>query len=306
MTPAAHLLSGYLVGEWQASGEKERWRAVAAAVVAGIAPDFDVVLGLLGGWAGSGAHRGATHSLTLAPLFAWLIAKVVRGPRRPVFLAALGGIISHIFWDWLNPWGAILFWPWMRSFRGNLVHEGNLYVLGLLLGSAVLVWRGRRVAAAVLLLELLPVFLLVQIWWRDHARGLAAAQLAGRRALVYPAPDLACGWIALSAGSADMSVACVASPVARRLRPVFTTPVRGDFFVQASERSPVVQDLREKIPFAFAEVRPLKNGGAVVLWRDLRVAYREPKDADPTGLQVELDAHGKIVSEHYRWWLRLW
>src|SRR5262245_54045609 len=119
---------------------------MAAALIGSVAPDFDVVLGLAGGFFGAAAHRGATHSFLGAVLLAWLIAGLCRAaPRRgarssvprpdssvrsgwgeapsaetslsaarrsacvtsegrptksntPLFLAALGGILTHIFW----------------------------------------------------------------------------------------------------------------------------------------------------------------------------------------------------------------
>src|SRR5206468_46124 len=140
MTPAGHLLSGYLVSQ-TIRGER-RW-VLAAALLGSIAPDFDVLLGLLGGFFGAAAHRGATHSLIGAAVLAWLIAALLLalhgfggaarlGRSRPpgrlsgqLFIAALGGILTHIFWDCLNPWGVIPLWPWMLSLRGNLVHEGD-------------------------------------------------------------------------------------------------------------------------------------------------------------------------------------
>lgn len=328
MTPVSHVLSGYLVGEFQIRGaqesgrqqtpdKKDRWRIVAAAVIGSIIPDVDVSLGLVGGWTGSGLHRGATHSLLLAPLLAgliaWLVARVMgsppRRPKRPLYFAALSGILTHIFWDWLNPWGAVLLWPWVRSFRGNLLHEGDRYAAAMLLAASLLVWRGRRVAAAVLLLELLPACLIVQLWWRDHAQDLAKTQLAGRRTAVYPASDLTCGWIILSAGTDDMAVHCVSSPIARSASMVFHVPLRNDPFIEASQQSAAVRDLRQKIPFSFAEVKPAQpaeGGGAMVLWRDLRIAYRELPEPKPTGLQLRIDASGNVISEEYRWWLSVW
>lgn len=314
MTPGSHLLSGYLVAEFQGGGQlpdnRRRWAITAAAVIGAIAPDLDVPLGLLGGWAGSGLHRGATHSLTVAPLLAWLIAwlvgRVARAPRGQLFHAALGGLLTHIFWDWLNPWGAVLLWPWVRSFRGNLIHEGDLVIAGMLLVASVLVWRGRRVAAAVLLLELLPAYLLIQLWWRDHTRSLAKTELAGLQTAVFPASELTCGWIILAASSGDMGVHCVSSPLAKSASMVFHVPLRSDPFIEASLQSPAVRELRQKIPFSFPEVEPVPIGGAVVLWRDLRIAYRERPNAKPTGLEVHIDASGKIIGEQYRWWLTVW
>lgn len=306
MTPAGHLLSGYLVAHWTPGEPSDRRRILIAGLLGSIAPDLDVVLGLLGGWAGSSAHRGATHSLLGAAVLGVLIAASVGGVRRSLFVAAFGGVLTHIFWDWLNPWGVVLLWPWMRSFRGNLVHEGNLYAVALVGIAVLLAWRGRGRAALAFLAVALPCFLLLQLAWRSHARNLAASELPGRRVAVYPSDKLRCGWIVLSTADAEMAVHCVARPTATYLAPLFQTPVRDDGFTRASEQSPTVHEFREKIPFSFAEVRPAADGGAIVVWRDLRVASQEPPGSAPTGLYVTLDAAGRILGERHRWWLSLW
>src|SRR5713226_4775669 len=102
MTPVGHLLSGYLAGKWTPGPKNERRRIILAALIGSVAPDVDVVVGLLGGWAGAGVHRGATHSFLGAAVLAGLIALLLRGPRKPLFLAAFAGVLTHIFWDWLN------------------------------------------------------------------------------------------------------------------------------------------------------------------------------------------------------------
>jgi hypothetical protein len=82
--------------------------------------------------------------------------------------------------------------------------------------------------------------------------------------------------------------------------------VREDAFTRASGKSAAVREFREKIPFAFAEVTPRADGGALVVWRDLRVAFQEKPGTTPAGIYVELDAGGRIVSERHRWWLAAW
>ncbi|MBI3666906.1 MAG: metal-dependent hydrolase [Acidobacteria bacterium] len=305
MTPAGHLLSGYLVGEWVSKGKARAW-IMGAAILGSIAPDFDVVLGLLGGWSGAGEHRGFTHSFLAAAVLGGLAALVAPKHRGRVFVACAGGLVTHIFWDWLNFWGVRPLWPWLRSFSANLLHEADLPAAGILLAASLLVWRGRRRAAAVLLATLLPAYLLLHFRWREHARQLAQTELAGRRVAVYPTSRLRCGWSVLSAGERDMAVDCVPSPLAAHLRPLLRVAIRDDFFIRASMQSPIVQDYREHTSFPYAEVAPDADGGALVLWRDLRLALEERASGNPTGLRVRLDASGKIVSEKHRWWLSLW
>jgi len=302
MTPAGHLLSGYLVGE--AVGAR-RPVVLVVAVAAAIAPDFDVALGLVGGWLGASFHRGVTHSLLAALLGAGVAAALLR-PRRLVFAACLGGILTHVFWDFFNFWGVQALWPWRRYLSVNLLHEGDRCATLILLVAAVLAWRGRRRAAALWLALLLPAYLAVQVWWRDHARELARIELAGRRAAVYPTPQFTCGWIAFSASSTDLAMDCVPSPLTGRLRRVRTVPLRDDSFTRASQRSPAVREFLEENPFPFAEESAAADGTILVVWRDLREAHLQEPGEVPTGLHVRLDAAGNILSEQHRWWLRVW
>ena len=164
MTPAGHLLSGYLVGDWIA-GRREgnsRRLILATAVAAGLAPDGDVIFGLLGGWSGAAVHRGFTHSLVGAIVLGLLAAAAFRRHRRAFFAAACGGMVSHIFWDALNVWGVQLFWPASWYLRGNLVHERDLWLLGVLAVAAALHWRDRKRAAVVWLAVTIPAYLCLQ------------------------------------------------------------------------------------------------------------------------------------------------
>src|SRR6059036_3219049 len=247
MTPAGHLLSGYLAGEWLARGKRERLSTLGAALFGSIAPDFDVALGLIGGWAGASAHRGASHSLLGAVVLSGIAGALAR--QWVAFAACLAGVLTHIFWDSLNFWGVQLLWPARWYVRGDLVHEGDLYALGTMVVAAVLVWKNKRRAALVWLLAVLPLYVAVQLWWRSHARELAARELSGRRTLASPAGQIRCGWIVLSAGESDLSVHCVSSPVAAHLTKLFSTQIRSDFFTRASQRSASVREFLDKNPF---------------------------------------------------------
>ncbi len=305
MTPAPHLLSGYLVGEAMArSGRERRW-VLAAALVGSIAPDFDVVYGLLGGWTGAGAHRGVTHSFLGALIIAALAGVLTRRHSRTVFLACLAGVLTHIFWDWLNFWGVRALWPSLVPYRGNLLHEQDHVPTVVLLVASLCLWR-RRVRLGVVLLLALAPYLALQWWSRERAQHLGAAELAGRRIAVFPGRSLGCRWAVLSAGETDLAVDCLSNPFAVQLRRLQTLAIRDDVLTRASEQSAAVRDFRRKVPFPFAEVTPQPGGGALVVWRDLRVSYLEPPEARPTGIYVWLDAAGRITAERHRWWLKLW
>ena len=307
MTPAGHLLSGYLIGDWLGAGREARSRRIimATAVAAGVAPDGDILFGLFGGFFGASIHRGFTHSLLAALGFGLFAAALVRHHPRVLFVAGFLGVLSHIFWDSLNVWGVQLFWPVVWYLRGNLVHERDLWALAIVLVGALLSWRERRRAAVVWLLIAIPAYLLTQTWWRQHARELARG-LTGRRAEVYPTGQIRCAWIAVSAGALDLAVHCVPTPWATRLVPVSSVPARDDFFTRASRSSPAVREFLAKVPFSYAEEQPTADGGARIIWRDLREAYEQGPGGVPTGLHLLLSPDGAILSERHQWWLKFW
>ena len=94
MMPAGHLLSGYVAGTLAGAllaERRGRLMVTAIGVVGGIAPDFDVIFGLLGGYAEAGLHRGLTHSLLGALGFGLLAALVFPRLRAVAFAAGAGG-----------------------------------------------------------------------------------------------------------------------------------------------------------------------------------------------------------------------
>jgi membrane-bound metal-dependent hydrolase YbcI (DUF457 family) len=307
MTPAGHLLSGYLVGDCLAAGGQGKSRAwiLGVAAAAGLAPDADVVFGLLGGWLGAGFHRSFTHSLAAA-LGLGAAAALLGRPRRVLFAAGFLGATSHIFWDALNVWGVRLLWPSARYLRGNLVHERDVGALGILAAAGLLVWTGRRRAGLLWVAAAIPAYIGIHAMWRAHAQHLVRSELPGRRAGVFPTGQARCGWIAVSAGERDLTVQCVSSPWSRLSPPVRTVAVREDHFTRASRQSPAVREFLDKIPFPYAEQTPAPDGGVLLVWRDLREAYEQGPGGVPTGLHLLLSPQGTILSERHQWWLKLW
>jgi membrane-bound metal-dependent hydrolase YbcI (DUF457 family) len=308
MTPAGHLLSGYMAGGLAAAGvtgRRERFTIIGVGVLAAIAPDFDVAFGLVGGYLAAGWHRGATHSFLAVVLAGALAAALLPGMRRAAFLAGAGGVLTHLFWDGMNFWGVCLFWPRLRYFSTGLLHEGDWIALGIAAVGAALVWQDRRTAAVVFLAASLAAYLAFQMKSREHARGLVRTELYGRRTGVYPSRELGCGWVVLSEGEGDLRVHCLA-PFGRQLRERLVVHRKGGFFTQASRLSPSVQEFLHDAPFAFAEEHPAPEGGALVIWRDLREVHQEGDAAVPAGLHIELDSGGRIVRERHRWWLSVW
>jgi inner membrane protein len=102
-------------------------------------------------------HRGVTHSLwggfVLALLLALLFWAFKRKQWRfgPLLLLGYGCVLTHIFLDWVNNYGTLIFAPW-SNYRAML---GTVFIidpfltvglLGLLVVAAI--WKKRRRAVA--------------------------------------------------------------------------------------------------------------------------------------------------------------
>jgi len=90
-----------------------------AFVAGSVLPDLDVAFMAFGKRAYLRNHQGLTHSLLLAPLFAFLFIALPMsfhlGFDYVVFLAALAGIWTHSLLDYSNTFGITLFWPLSRK-----------------------------------------------------------------------------------------------------------------------------------------------------------------------------------------------
>jgi hypothetical protein len=241
-----------------------------------------------------------------ALVFGLLAALVFPRLRATAVAAGAAGVLTHIFWDALNFWGVQLLWPRRVQYSANLMHEGDRLALAIVAVAALLLWRGQRRAAVVALAVLIPAYLGLQAAWRSHARRLESTELAARRIGVYPSAELACGWQVLSAGPGDMTIHCVPSPFSRTLRPALAVALREDSRTQASQAAASVQEFLAHCPFPFTEELPGRDGGKVVIWRDLREVYQQRNSAVPPGIHIEVDPSGRIVNERHHWWLSLW
>src|SRR5262245_57258939 len=128
MDSITHSLSGALVANFIESRptspvEKANLRQTFfwLFIVSSNIPDIDVVFGLLGDPKFSiNFHRGLTHSLLFAPLFAFLPAagfglfsKVKN--IRILWLVAVLGIVMHIFFDLITSFGTQILSPFFNT-----------------------------------------------------------------------------------------------------------------------------------------------------------------------------------------------
>jgi len=89
---------------------------VMTALIASQLPDLDVIIGSRNKTAYLKHHRGSSHSLLLAPVFAFLTALGVKvfTPESNFWLLFLVSFLSlglHLFFDLLNAYGTKLLWP---------------------------------------------------------------------------------------------------------------------------------------------------------------------------------------------------
>lgn len=156
-TPAAPPV-GRFAAAWDGrAGALAPWQAVVAGTLAAVFPDLDFVVGWAGEMAYLRHHRGATHSLLLAPLWAWLLALLMsrwfaatrarRGGWKSLYVVVLAAIVVHIAGDWITQFGTMLLSPLSDARFGlgamfiiDLVFSGVL-IVALLLAA---VWPRRR------------------------------------------------------------------------------------------------------------------------------------------------------------------
>ena len=203
MDPFTHALSGALAGRALSPSGAERRVARAATwtgVAAVLAPDLDYLLRLLAdpltylNW-----HRTFTHSLPLLPLWAGLLAWLLRPARRllgarRVWALCVAGMALHVAGDLITPFGTAILWP-LSGRRFSL--ESTFVVdplvtaplaAGLLAGVR---WGRRRTALAALAVAAAVVAL--EWGLRQRALGIARAHAAAlglppERARALPQP----------------------------------------------------------------------------------------------------------------------
>jgi inner membrane protein len=214
MDTLTHALSGALLGRATASadpkpGELSTTARVVAGALAAAFPDSDVVLSFLSPVAYLTLHRGPTHSLLLAPVFAfvlaWLFAVLTGRYRWPAFYGiALGGILLHILGDWITSFGTLMLWPVSdHRFALSTTFIIDLWFSGIIVAGLALsaVWRRSRVPATAALAVLVGYVGLQEVARRDAVEiGHAQALRDGRTATItaLPRPVSPFNWMVIA------------------------------------------------------------------------------------------------------------
>ena len=118
-TPIGHAVAGLVIsGVSKPQTRKERIALALVCTFAALAPDLDVIPGLLLGTPAR-FHGGISHSLGFAVALSLAIAgayRLVGKPSKEIFLLAVTAYISHLALDMLGPdgrppYGIPFFWP---------------------------------------------------------------------------------------------------------------------------------------------------------------------------------------------------
>jgi len=324
MLPATHALTGYLLGRavGRAGGlpaprNPLRDPLVLAAVAGSLFPDWDVLPGLLGGSLLTVFHRGPTHSLlgilpqglALAAALAWSAQRFfgVSLPGRSLFAAASLGVASHVFWDAFNRWGVRLAWPFLEAqISANLLHEGDLWVLGVVLLGSLVVWAGSFRAGVLAVCVLTAAYMGWQADWQRRLAAEAERRLAGQRFAMHPHPEPLTCWLVAAESERAFAAYTPSALGGSGLRRVFAVEKIRHPAIEASKAPEEVQLYRQMREFEFAELQRATGGGHLVIWRDLIDAVLRQDPGEPYGLYVRVGPGGEILSVRERWMLRLW
>jgi len=328
LIPATHLLTGYLAGRAvrltsDAPAPKRGWLdpIVIMAVGAAVVPDLDVVPGVLG-FPVSDWHRGATHSLVGIPLQALLLTigarfawKLVFGEVlswRPLYRSALVGLVSHVLWDYLNPWGVGLLWPLSEDKHlANLVHEGDVFVLSALIAGSILVATRCYRSGFATPLVCVAVYILFQFQWSSTIKQQAVEELSSDFIHVYPNAQIDCLWLVLtrfqgSVKDPHIEAHCVSAPLSGERRLTLEKPLIDDPMISESAKLFEVKEFQRQRYFPFAEIHRQPDGSATVIWRDLREAVFETQSEQPSGYYLHFSPDGRLIDYEHKWFLRLW
>jgi inner membrane protein len=204
-----HALSGALIARATAPVGEPRHtpRRVAAGFFACAAPDLDFVIGYLGPVEYLLYHRGPTHSLLLAPLWAlplaWLLAKLLRHPGgwRALYGVCLLALCGHIAGDWITSFGTMFLSP-LSNWRAGLgtTFIIDLWFTGIIvagLAASAFLYRTRvpAVAAAAVLVGYVGwQWTLKQEALQFGERHAAALGLREARVQAYPRPVSPFNW----------------------------------------------------------------------------------------------------------------
>lgn len=215
MDTITHALSGALAARLVKPSRDAAARTADCMVLGAAAaafPDTDVVLSYLSPLAYLYHHRGVTHSVLLAPLWALLLAAIWTVVRRDragfaiYFLIATIGLGMHILGDLITSFGTMIFAPFSDvRLEWGTTFIIDLWFTGIILAALVFTWwlRASRLPAFIGLCALCGY---VGLQWIEKNRAIAfgeahaqEAGLTGAEVSALPRPVSPFNWMMIVA-----------------------------------------------------------------------------------------------------------
>ena len=280
MDPFSHVVAGRAVVALFDNGRHGR-RLGTAAIVAGLAPDLDLVLAPAGWDIYLRAHQAGTHSIVGGLLVACAAAALVRGRARgsrylPLAAAAAGGALSHLALDAVSGARIRLAWPFADPRVGlPLVAMADPWLVAIFVTGLLALWPGRqrlRTVAAVVLGTAIA-FLCLKSAWLFRADRTANLEAASPRAAEVPWGSLT-EWDVFDRTPTAVRAWRVSSlggpPTLRLSRPVLPETA----LVTASRSLDTVKNFLRSHEFGFSVEEAQSDGRTAVRWSDLRYCWR--------------------------------
>lgn len=167
MDPFTHALVGMGIGALSGQVLNPNNTLYCAVVMGAVIPDIDIITKLKGDLTFIRHHRGISHSVGGFLFFSAITAAVVYidfgGNILHHFLWALAGAFSHGLLDFLNSYGAQIFWPFSKKrCAGNLLMFFDPFFLLLFL-PVLFTYQAPRTAAVI---ALFISFLYLLLRWK--------------------------------------------------------------------------------------------------------------------------------------------
>ncbi len=297
MDPITHTLTGIAVRQ---SG-LNRSSALLIVILASLLPDIDYITRLWGTDVLLRYHRGITHSI-FALFGASILFGVIFKDRCGFFYAFTLSFICyglHIFFDLTNQYGtrvlAPLDWePYGLNLTFIIEPWISIPLIISLIAGKINKKRAQVIALSTLLL--IALVLVSRYYLQGEAKAFLKKNIDANIYRVYPIPNDFLTWSFLTKTSEGVNIGMV-DLFSKRVVVVesFNKP-QSDPLIEASKRSPVVQNFLYFARFPYAEVVK-KDGATSVLWRELSFAYIAGGRFTAV---VEFDKNGNVKTARFR------
>jgi membrane-bound metal-dependent hydrolase YbcI (DUF457 family) len=307
MDPVSHVLFGRaLIGL-----DRQRRlgpHAVAACLLGAVSPDVDLAVAPFGWDWYLRVHQVGTHSLlggvALSVATAAVVRVFTRGGRYASLVLAVGiGTLSHLAFDVFSGASVNLGWP-LLDVRPSLplVAMADPWLLAICTAGAIALWVQRQKMAATARIVVLIIGAFLAIKGALLATALPRWRAArGTDAIVSHSVEAA--WGSLT----EWNVFDRTPHVLRKWRVsafddsatlLFSLPVQPESPIVAASRSlETVQNFLRVHSLDFAVVEAMQDGGARVLWSDIRYCWPDTKIACALWFGGIFDRDGRPVTQ---------